>query len=178
MSTACHKLEVVCYIACLAERSPGACMVGVACLRVPYLTQVLLHAQWVLKVGVTLPKTMLAFAGSYRSNTPYSPTHSSQSVASLTSGFHDQRTSNGGSAPSTPQSGYDLQPCYASASTPCWTHQQCNTELLRLWLPRHNMTHSHLGMHHLHVLMQAGKTSVCTKTCSHFSSSTLLHTSS
>ncbi|DBA73573.1 TPA: RNA-binding protein 45 [Trebouxia sp. C0005] len=53
-------------------------------------------------------------AGSYRSGTPYSPTHSSQSVASLTSGFHDARTaSNAGtsshSGGGTPQSGQGMQ---------------------------------------------------------------------
>lgn len=52
-------------------------------------------------------------AGSYRSGTPYSPTHSSQSVASLTSGFHDPWTpSNGGGSShsgGTPQSGQGMQ---------------------------------------------------------------------
>ena len=49
-------------------------------------------------------------AGNYRSAAPYSPTHSAQSVASLTSGFHDPRTPTHGGTPShsahgTPQSG-------------------------------------------------------------------------
>lgn len=56
-------------------------------------------------------------AGSYRSAAPYSPTHSAQSVASLTSGFHDPRTpTHGGTPPhsgGTPQSGYAEPPTWA-----------------------------------------------------------------
>ncbi|KAL3140232.1 RNA-binding protein 45 [Trebouxia sp. C0009 RCD-2024] len=56
---------------------------------------------------------MSPVTGSYRSAAPYSPTHSAQSVASLTSGFHDPRTPTHGGTPShsggTPQSGQGMQ---------------------------------------------------------------------